>query len=408
MISERQWRAILTAPSTSEAVDRAAKCALPALCETPMPCSYDELSSHAQDNARAVSRALDIKLDGVPSERWSTWTNTEEDLRFASWWDDKVSMYEMRALQVVAEGAKVNNESAFDIVEPRRNGEGPSASILGTPLRSAKKRKPNQERTTQPASQSGPSQPRKSVTAEERKAANSIRTWAQQSSHKDAPSEALTIVARSACSAELLKIIVPLNAASTLRATVVVAFSETGGSAMALHLITTLIIPYVNKLKAPASRELMQAIVKFAEVHWRAALLLYDGFEGDKRKMNAAIAEILVRTAASLTDEGSLKALEMFSKSRWGEDGIRVVEALVAKCKEQWQVESILVPSMERNVIGLERSVRFGKLLFMIAKGFPNMSEENRQAMVSIAGRSTAFLAKRAVTMLESKRLQPS
>lgn len=60
----------------------------------------------------------------------------------------------------------------------------------------------------------------------------------------------------------------------------------------------------------------------------------------------------------------------------------------------------VFVPALARNASALEKSVRFGKLLFMLVKDVPEIKTRHRDAMETICSRSKVFLAKRALDML--------
>ena len=403
MITDEQWEAILTASTSSEAVSRALRYSLSDLCESPLPLPYEKMSERSQSNARVISRAFDITLDDVPAGGWSKWTHSEEDIALARLWDDQISLH-----RIHADLGQVEGEDKTVLTKTKTTAVHELAMIPHDNSRvSMKKPKSNITPESRAIDIPRPAPAQQAPTVEELKAAETIRIWAQQYSHREAPRQAVSVVAKSPCTTQLLKTIVSSNASSTLRGTVIVAFSENGGSSVATALVTTLIVPYLNALKAPASRELMHATVKFAEVHWRPSLRLFQGYDSSKRRLNSPVAEVLVRVCGVLSGEGALRALSLFGQSHWGENGIRVVEALLGKCKESKEVEPILIAALQRNVVGLERSVRFGKLLFTVVTRFPDLSQENRHALMSISERSSAFLAKRAVTVLRQRLTKP-
>ncbi|CDF34633.1 unnamed protein product [Chondrus crispus] len=150
----------------------------------------------------------------------------------------------------------------------------------------------------------------------------------------------------------------------------------------------------------------MQALVAFAERHWRVAVRLYRVC-AEESPVSGAVAEVLVRTAPVVAPAGALKGLRAWCEATWGEDGIRVVEALLGKCKNEEDAARLVVLALEKNVVGLEKSVRFGKLLFTVVRDLPGVADNFREQMESICSRSNVFLAKRALTVLRAKASKP-
>lgn len=238
----------------------------------------------------------------------------------------------------------------------------------------------------------------------ELKHAETLKQWASNSSHTAPPPEAVHAVSRCTAVETTLRLIVPENATSQLLGPVVRILTESIGTSFANHIVMILVEPYLKTLNAPAPRDIMDALVSFSKRHWRATLPLYDIFMQSGSSVNGAVAEVLVRISTVLSTEGSLQAFQMCCRGLWGEDGVRVVEALLSKCKNSEGVATLLVAALQKNVIGSEKSVRFGKLLFTAAKDVPDIADEHTEAMEAVCSRCKAFLAKRALSLVQSKR----
>ncbi|KAI0561045.1 hypothetical protein FGB62_94g054 [Gracilaria domingensis] len=402
------WHHLLTASSASEAIDRASLHSLLDLRTSSLPIPFNEMSPNAQKNLRAICRAYEIRIGGIQSDGWELWREGANEL--GEW--GKVDL-DIRQKRARVEGRKVGQTSMAPHVSKK-----PRAEIL--PLISeealvnnkyVKERKgtdapfeKNLSDTDNPRAERKENAGKEGLGTEEQKSAEMIRTWAGLSPHTDPPQEAVEVVLRSVEPRRVLRSIVSQDASPLIRAAVISSFTERIGTSFASAMMTEIIIPYLETLTAPAPREMMAAVVKFSAYHWRAAVALYAHF-GDRDKLiNGAVAELLARVAGGLTSEAALSSLKAYSKCIWGEDGIKVIEALMAKCKNQPGVLSAIVPSLEKNVIGMEKSVRFGKLLFTTVKDFPVVENEYEQVLESVAARSKVFLAKRALSHIKNKK----
>lgn len=412
MIPESTWEYILTAPNTAEAVERAVSFSVTALHDSPMPWSYEELSSRARANLCAISRAHDVAITGVPPGRWSVWKSTSGDLNLSYGWEDVAVQTELEQTKEIDEEGAGNdaieeiNRDALIGLEKNDGLQSADKSRDDGSIAMKQKIDANEQRELI-SDGDGQNETPTVPSMTEMQAAEAVRHWALEAPHTSPPSEASGTIRQSTFACKLLTSIIKEEDAPTLRAAVIGAFSEGVGSSFANQVAKALVIPYFVTLKTPASREMMQAIVKFAELHWRASISLFDD-QDTKGSINGAMAEVLVRVAAVMNTETAVQCLKAFCSRKWGEDGIRVVEALVAKCKEQEKVAALIVPSLERNVPGLEASVRFGKLLFTVTRDVPDIAMNHEQEMESILGRSKVFLAKRALKVLKEKRKQSS
>lgn len=240
-------------------------------------------------------------------------------------------------------------------------------------------------------------------SAAEFKHAEALKQWASISPHTAPPSQAVQVVSRCTAVETILQQIVPNDTMPQLLGPIVRVLTESIGTSFANHVIIVLVKPYMKSLSAPASRDVMDALVAFSRRHWRASLVLYEVFMGRDCSVNGAVAEILVRISAVLNAEGSLQALQACCRGTWGEDGVRVVEALLGRCKNNEGVATLLVAALQRNVIGSEKSVRFGKLLFTVVKDLPGTAK-HAEAIEAVCSRCKVFLAKRALSLVQSKQ----
>lgn len=404
------WERILSAPSTSLAIERAALVPFSELPHIPLPAKFPQLSDYAQRNLLAVIRALGLNISGVSNRGWDVWKPTESEQLLNV---TATNVLSKRPTPCPAEDGfplRKRMRQTHDVQQSKRaNCSSPEIldkqGNVGRNINSEDKIDViNTDAQLLPVKNALPDHDvDKPPSTEQIKCAKEVKKWALLSSHTDPPADAVAQVTRAANASKLLSIMMQSDASPTLRATIIATFSENVGSTFAGQLMKTLVIPYVSQLKAPASREIMQAIVSFCEMHWRAAVTLFQSFITDKNAVNGAIAEVLVRVSAVITVEGGMQCLSAYCNSPWGEDGIRVVEALLTRCKDEQGIAAILIPSLERNVLGLEKSVRFGKLLFTTAKDVSGILGAYEETMESIATRSKVFLAKRALSLLRSK-----
>lgn len=372
------------------------------LQQTPLPIPFSELSPNAQKNLKALCRAFETSFDGIRDDGWDHW---KEEPRDATEWGkvlEKVNQTPLQPVQCDSSEHHSDTGSNESVrLAPSRNGSR-DPSIRGNGAEKSMKKSSGMKVTDKVTPTCPTREKNNSINAEERKSAERIKNWAQMSSHKTPPQEAMNIVSKSSNLSQILQLIVPHDASPLLRAAVISSFTEKLGTSMASLLMEATILPYVQELKAPAPREVMKSVVTFCSFHWRSAIMLFSYFAQDNQRVNGAIAELLSRVGSELEAEAALSAFKEYCTGVWGEDGIRVVEALLSRCKEQPDVLDILMPSLEKNVIGMEKSVRFGKLLFTIVKDLPVIENQYAQLFESVAERSKVFLAKRALSLLRT------
>lgn len=337
---QNPWLPVLTSPSPSEAIERAA--VLPSLQHCALPTEYARLSRRARRNLDAVRRSL-----GLGGARPS------------------------------ALGAALGRSAPRPRKRPRAASSS-SSDGEGAP-----------EAPPEPA-----------ATPAELAHAATLHKWALQAPHTEPPRVALDAVLAAVHPACVLPIVLPDNAPAEAAAAVIASFTNCAGVTVVASLVQDVLVRRVSMLVAPAPRDVMQAVVALAERHWRAAIGLFELLAEGREKINGPIAEILVRVAAAVEIEGAVQALRTCCEGVWGEDGVRVVEALISRCKSEQHVAEIVVPGLERNVNGLEKSLRFGKLLLVVVKEVPQAAEKFTDVIRSVAGRSTVFLAKRAISLL--------
>lgn len=430
MPSATLWERILRARTTSEAIELAVLVPVSELTSTPLPVEFSELSNRARLNLLAVNRSFEVTIGGVEDDGWKLWNKTsfEREVRGIHNCESHLQASpaakrpRLESEEEQKQGHKMCSmlpETSTSHRRHRLRAQGRDSGIPapttpakdtseGTELtKECNATEANVNATAHPNKPSKLTQviapPADKPSPAEFKCVETVKDWALHSPHTSPPSEALRVIGCSACAALLLNSMIPEDATPTFLAAVIGSFSESVGSGFAGHLMEIVIGPFVLSLKVPASREVMQAIEKFSGLHWRAAIDLFKNFDKDTNPVTGPIAEVLVRVGGTLNGEAALQALRFYCKCSWGEAGIRVVEELMLKCKEDKELASILVPALESNVIGSEKSVRFGKLLFTAVKDLPGLSDEFVQAMESVIARSKVFLAKRARTLLQSK-----
>jgi hypothetical protein len=240
-------------------------------------------------------------------------------------------------------------------------------------------------------------------TAADMAAAAILLQWATGSPHAPVPQAELSVVLSATGPAPLLRAALPDTLSAEGTAVLLTVIVAGCGARVASALGEAVLLPRLAALAAPAPRDLMKAIVSFAEAHWRATLPLYSllGAAGDGQLVSGPAAEVLVRVAAVLTVQGAREALLVCCAGVWREEGVPVLEALLAKCKGEAGIAAALVSALERNVVGMEGSLRFGKLLFLCVKGVPEVCAQHSAGVRNAASKSTVFLAKRALALLE-------
>lgn len=160
-------------------------------------------------------------------------------------------------------------------------------------------------------------------------------------------------------------------------------------------------------------------------------------------RLNAPVAELLARVAkTALPVESAMQALTLFCAPDailWPDYAVPLIDALFSRvttgtipsmttamaapvaattdpgnqltddphqhnhrhdANGSLNAADVLVPALARNASALEKSVRFGKLLFTLVKDVQEIKTRHRDAMETVCSRSRVFLAKRALDML--------
>jgi Fanconi Anaemia group E protein FANCE len=359
------WLAIATACSTSRAVELAAL--LPPSIPFALPCAIEELPPRARSNLAAVSRALYWTLPGVPPPP-------------------------VPSARVVSDQqtAQLSDNKHAPLLDPRPVREAQNRATVDKSLGAAV--------VDQVQAQTPVARPTRAELAH----SSTLVHWAQHSPHTATPPAALTAVLSTSEPAALLRATISAELPAEATAALITAIVTGCGARVASALTETVVLIRVAALSAPAPRDLMKSIVALAEAHWRAVMPLYSllGNERVDTPVTGPTAEVLVRIAAVLDPQGAKEALLLCCSGMWREEGVRVIEALLAKCKSEPGVAAAVVAGLEQNVQGMEKSLRFGKLLHVCCKDIPDVSTTHADVMRSIASKSTVFLAKRAIALL--------
>lgn len=384
------WTTILTSGTTSKAIALASVYSPVTLSQIPLPLPYPKLSDGARANLDAVRRALGVRFDDFQSSPWEAWDITHAAAEGSS----KIEENIRKRVRV----EDVDNVSIGDFpiaIRPTHNKDVPvvpHAEVLVE--RQEQLKVSGTDKVTIVGEPS----------AEEVRAAEIVRDWAMHAAHTPAPADSLSVIRGSAHSGALLARIASVDSPGPALAAVVGAFTDDAGPRLADEVSRVILQPFVAKLTVAASREMMVAVVAFVKRHWRATVRMFVWAGSRSKPVNASVVEVLVRAGEALCEEGAIACLEEFCKCPWGEVGVRVVDVLLMQCKARAEVPGILVPALERNVVDLEKSVRFGKLLFSTVKDVPMIREQYAQAFEGVCVRSKGFLAKRALTLLRSKK----
>lgn len=382
------WFPIVTAATSARAVELAAL--LPPSTSYDFPCLTDALPSRALGNLIAVSRALSRTIPGVPQPPAPILASPIDDYAAldAPLSGDDVSGARRRSDGKQLETLPDADDRCIAVVDSEhmvhREEVFPKAS--------------DATEAPAPALASVDEQP----SATELAAATALCQWALQSPHTPLPAEQLSIVLSSASPGSVLRAIFPESMSSETVAVLLAAVVPSCGARLAGTLGDTVLLPLLSRLATPAPRDLMKAIVLFAEEHWRAAVPLFAVVRTrGSETLTGPAAEVFVRMAGVLTVQGAKEALVLCCDGEWGDEAVPVFEALLSICKGESGVAGPLVSSFERNVGGMARSIRFGKLLFLCVKDLPEIRAEHGPIMRNVASKSSAFLAKRAISLLD-------
>lgn len=218
-----------------------------------------------------------------------------------------------------------------------------------------------------------------------------LRRWASESTHTEPPTEAI----RSICAVpSIAPALLPASTSTAAAAALVSATAEHGGALFAKAMCAPL-STLLRELAAPATRDLLAALEKLASLHPSSALELFHA------PSTFPAAEALVRVAAHLPSRDAAAALQQLCDApKWGEPDVKLVDAVLAKCKNEATVVDTIVTGLERHVGQLEKSIRFGKLLLSAVRDVNGVKERHAAVVRNVASRSKVFLAKRAAALL--------
>lgn len=395
------WRDILYAPSSRQAIQNASL-HFSDLNRAPLPVEVTHLSKRAYENVIAVRRAFGVSVDGVIATGWEDWSDSEELKETNETYSGRnvstKSASQPKKLKIISNATPRDSEARIISI--------PKDSATVTKSQEDAKQGFNRSSENIKAELSASNNVQQSdkieghPTPEDIRSASVLKTWAQTSSHTPPPQQALMHVAQSKNLSALLSTLIDVNSSQPLRATILSALTDSVPTSAADLIQTMIILPYLSNLETPASREMLAAIVQFYTRHWRPSLSLYQYFSSSDRQVNNAVAEVLTRVCAVLTDEAALESLRAFCNASWSECTIPLAQGLITRCKTSNEIGGFVVPALGRNVPQLEKSVRFGKLLFTIVKDIPDIRINHKQTMETVCGRCKVFLAKRALTIL--------
>lgn len=354
------WVAVATAPTPAAAVLIALNQAGPE--DLAVPPSGDALSKRAKRNLNAALRVLEIGPFAEPH-------------------------------------APSDEDTTNPALDARRTGMDEvkgAAPLTGSTMKRARVLSPQDD--TQGDSQNADTGgDTRALDAALRAHAATLRRWAGESAHAEAPEAALRAVCAHVPADAAASALLPAGTGAVTAAALVRAVVAGGGGVFAHALAAGPLARLLRAQSAAVPRDLVTALEALADAHPRAALAL---FAAAHNRAAAPAAEALSRVAARLSAPVSRDALVAMADAVWGEHGVRVVEALVAKCRSSEDIAECLVKGLERNVTGLEKSLRFGKLLLAAVRDVPGVKEQYGAVIRNVAAQSTVFLAKRAVALL--------
>jgi hypothetical protein len=357
---------------------------LPPNAPLDLPCTVDTLHPRARENLVAVTRALERSLAGLPPFSAPQAGRPQDfslDRRMTS---DPVigNMRTPLDRELDTQIASIGRQEVVD-------GSGPSQSIrVGR----------RSEEKSWTSTGSAPV-----LNAENVAHVSALKRWALTSPHTPAPSDALNAfgvaVEPNALVIAAFPPDLPLEALSAL----LTAIAPICGARVAEVVTRCVLVHRISTLSAPAPRDFMKSMTVLVEAHWRSVLPLFDllGVESAMKPISAPAAEVLVRIAASLGTQGAYEALVISCRGNWREEGVRVVEALLVKCKGEPGVAGPLVSAIGRNIDGLEGSLRFGKLLLTAIKDIPDLALSHADILRVVCSKSKVFLAQRALAALD-------
>lgn len=229
---------------------------------------------------------------------------------------------------------------------------------------------------------------------------------------------------------------VQLPNVSTL-ASLLTALTDYVPTHLANIVYSLIIFPYLKSLTSPALRDMLNAIILFTQRHWRfASCLVFSPFvtvSGPNTPvLNKSIIEILIKIAESSLPQPTCKqvlsSLCNPNSIAWTDPLVPLIDILVMRVTNKVKLKSEknsatndvahdgldneqeinellvhIMTGMEINSKNLERSVRFSKLIYNLVKDMSTECRQLNQArIISICKSNKQFLAKRALTILQS------
>jgi Fanconi Anaemia group E protein FANCE len=381
-MSNSLWLPVATAPTTSMAVELAAL--LPPDAPLDLPCTVDTLHPRARANLAAVTRALERSLAGLPP-----FLKPQTCLTM-----DVAAVKQVTSDQVVGNVGTSLGRDVGSLVVPIGLEEVVDGSVSPHNVRIGRRSEDKGWTTTVAPP---------TLSAENIAHILALKRWALTSPHTPAPSDALNAFGVAVEPSSLVIAAFPLDLPLEAVSALLKAIAPRCGARVAEVVTTSVVLQRISALSAPAPRDFMNSVTTLVESHWRAVLHLFEllGMESAMKPISAPAAEVLVRIAANLGTEGAYEALVITCSGNWREEGVRVVEALLAKCKGEPGVAGPLVNAIERNIQGLEGSLRFGKLLLTAIKDVPDLATSHAEILRVVCSKSKVFLAKRALAALD-------
>lgn len=395
------WFKILSSPSSSDAIRLASDVHPSELTSASLPLPPNELSLRASDNLVAVCRALQLRIDGLASNLWSEWSESEDDLSPNS--TDPHHAPSNEPSRNVHHGDKQLDQPQVSTAS-QTLPSGPSSSVLPHSEPAHDVRQPSSETKrilSTPESECNKSQ--MCPTEGDFKHVTCIKNWAQTSAHTAPPEASILHVTQAESFQSLLKDLVPTTASPTFRAAVLSAFVGKIPSSVAPVVQAHVILPFLKDLTTPAPREMLSAILTFTTRHPRPAVLLYSHFFSGAKVVSTGVAEVLTLIVPTLPQQTVFDAFKLISGAAWPDMSIPLVAAMLTRCECTPEFLDLLIPALDRNVPDLNKSVRFGKLLFTLVNDYPQIRQSYKQPMEAICMHSKVFLAKGALTLLQSQ-----
>lgn len=392
---------ILSCSCSSEAVNLASDFNPADLSESPLPTKPDLLSKRAYDNLISVCRALEIHVNGVSKDLWALWPESDDSEEGTDSKSTRVSQPATgkKSLSLVhtqiSPEPHLQNSTAIRN-EQRRSNQDVDLEKSDRVIQIIVEPEVSSKHADHPKSCETPSE-------EDLKHASVLKQWGQSFAHRAPPEKSLHHVSHAVCLAMLLKEIVPTSCTPAYRAAILGALAEDLPSSLAPTAQSQIILPFLKQLKTPAPREMLSAILSFTTRHSRHVVAIFSSFSSEFHSISNGVAEILALIVPTIPPPVALDAFKLVASATWSEVTIPLVSAMTTRCQSSPAFLDLLVPALGRNAPHLEKSVRYGKLLFTLVSEIPQIRRSYKQPMEAVCLRSKVFLAKRALTLLKSQ-----